>query len=123
VLAAHLANDMGGKFVIVYGPRIESSPATTLLPRIERRMLTDVQKRAVSEAGIEVATLRLAAMSRMDPHAVVSGYPCPPIEKRDLKAWLGRRQRVIALYRGLVAATSVTAVAGCIWELFRAVGF
>ena len=86
-------------------------------------MLTDAQTEAVEQAGVEVATLRLAAVSKLEPRAPILEYGCePPPEKYDVESWLNKklkRQRTEEMCLGLIAVSSVGMIVGGVWELLR----
>ena len=86
-------------------------------------MLTAIQKEAVEQAGVEVAALRLAAMSGSKPEAPITAYEGPPPMKRDVEVWLKSRlnwQRAKAVGLGLIAVSSMVAIVGGLWGLARA---
>jgi hypothetical protein len=84
-------------------------------------MLTEGQKEAVEQAGVEVATLRLAAVSKLEPQVPIIEYGCkPPPEKRDVESWLNKtlkRQRTAEMCLGLIIVSLVGLIAGGAWEL------
>ena len=86
-------------------------------------MLSEVQIEAVEQAGVEVATLRLAAVSKLEPHAPILEYGCkPPPEKCDVESWLTKqlkRQRTEEMCLGLIAVSSVGIIVGGVWELLK----
>jgi hypothetical protein len=86
-------------------------------------MLTVAQKQAVEQAGVEVATLRLAAMSGSEPETPIMAYKGHPPKKRDVEVWLKSKlnlQRAGAIGLGLIIVGSMVAVVGGLWELARA---
>ena len=86
-------------------------------------MLTAIQKEAVELAGVEVAILRLAAMSGSKPEASITAYEGFPPMKRDVEVWLTSKlnwQRAKAIGLGLIAVSSMVAIVGGLWELARA---
>jgi hypothetical protein len=76
-------------------------------------MLTDMQRRVLEKAGVEVVALRLAAMSNAEPDARVIGFLCAPPIKRDLEDWLKsklRRQWAIHLCEVTMAAVPLAII-------------
>jgi len=85
-------------------------------------MLTEVQAEAVEQAGVEVAILRLAAASKLEPGASIKEYACqPPPEKCNVEAWLNKKQKrqQTEIRLGLIAASSAVVIVGSVWELVR----
>ena len=86
-------------------------------------MLTREQQEVVEQAGVEVATLRLAAMSGAESEAPILAYADPRPIKRDVEVWLRaqhNRQRARAIVTGVAVVILVMAFACGLWELARA---
>ena len=83
-------------------------------------MLTDIQTEADEQAGVEVATLRLAAVSKLEPQTPIKEYGCKPSpEKCDVESWLNKklkRQRTEEMCLGLIAVSSIGVIVGGVWQ-------
>ena len=86
-------------------------------------MLSVVQKHAVEQAGVEVASLRFAATFRLEAEARITAYEGAAPMKRDVEVWLKSKlnwQRAKAIGLGLIVVISIVAVVGGLCELARA---
>jgi hypothetical protein len=85
-------------------------------------MLTPAQREVVEQAGVEVATVRLAAMSGSKSGTPILSYAGLPPAKRDVEVWLKSelyRQRAKTTFLGLIVVMSLIVVASGHWELVR----